>query len=143
MFVTECLCVRLTFCGVNMFIICSYIPPNSDIDVYLEHASIIGEVLELMSLRDIIFICGDFNIPDVSWHHCSERGFMVPSSCNRLNNFFDILSGFGLMQFNNVFNVSNRLLDLVYSNVSDLALHQCSAKGHPRAALSHMHSLTH
>lgn len=123
-FVTECLCVRLTFCGVNVFIICSYIPPNSDVEVYLEHARIIGEVMELMSLRDIIFICGDFNIPDVSWHHCSERGFMVPSSCNRLNNFFDILSGFGLMQLNNVFNVSNRLLDLVYSNVSDLALHR-------------------
>lgn len=90
----------------------------------MEHARIIGVVLDMMSLRDIIIVCGDFNIPEVSWFRCPDRGFMVPTCFGRLGQFFDRLSEFGLLQLNSVYNISNRLLDLVYSNVSDMAVHR-------------------
>lgn len=118
----ETVCVRLTFSLMNIFIICAYIPPSFDPSVYSDFARILEAVNDLMSPRDVFIVCGDFNIPDVSWLRCSERGFMVPSSQGRMNHFFDAVSSLGLMQINNVFNVSNRLLDLIYSNVNELSV---------------------
>lgn len=118
----ETVCVRLTFSYMNIFVICSYIPPSLDSSVYSDFACILEAVNDLMSARDVFIVCGDFNIPDVSWLRCSEGGYMVPSSHGRMNNFFDVVSSLGLMQINNVFNVSNRLLDLIYSNINELSL---------------------
>ena len=112
----------LVYCGYSNFYNLLYIPPNYNSDVYSEHARIIGDVMKMMSTRDIILVCDDFNIPDVAWRFCLESGFMVPANFVQNNTFFDALSELGLMQLNKYFNTSNRLLDLVYSNVSDLAV---------------------
>lgn len=84
----EILCVRLSIAGIFIFITCSYIPPNSNSEIYSEHGRIIGSVMEMMSTRDIILVCGDFNIPDVSWRFCSESSFMVPANFARIEYFF-------------------------------------------------------
>lgn len=118
----ESVCVQVTLPHLNIFILCAYIPPNLDYNVYSEFAHILEFINDKMSLRDIFIVCGDFNIPFVSWIQCHEHGNMTPTCSGKMNDFFDTVSSLGLMQFNDVVNESNRLLDLVYSNISEICL---------------------
>lgn len=118
----ESVCVRLSFPYMNVFILCAYIPPNLDFNVYSEFAHSVEIINDGMSCSDVFIVCGDLNIPSVSWIHCPERGNMAPTCSGKMKDFFDNMSSLGLMQFNDVFNESNRLLDLVFSNIGEVSL---------------------
>lgn len=113
----EFICVRLIFENRHVFITCSYVPPDSGLEVYLKHTELISEVASKLSTRDSLIVLGDFNLPAVSWTFCPDIGQLMPFSCsNVMNPFFDILFELCLVQFNNVPNILNRYLDLVFSN---------------------------
>lgn len=119
----EFICVRLSFRDLCIYITCSYIPPGSCIGVYLEHASLIQDVVGRLSVNDIILIMGDFNLPRVSWTLCPDICRLMPlSSSNEMDKFFDILFESCLIQFNNIPNMCNRFLDLVFSNSPNISV---------------------
>lgn len=119
----EFICVRLSFKNKFIYITCSYIPPKSDISVYLKHANLIGEVESKLTTNDFIVTLGDFNIPSVNWIFCPDVGRLMPFSIsNDLNTFFDFLFDLCLFQFNNIPNIKNRFLDLVFSNFPNICV---------------------
>lgn len=108
-FISSCLFIA----NFKMFITCSYIPPISDVSVYMQHNEMVQKVNNLAASDDIVLVLGDFNISDVSWSYFSDNGYLLPSSLGRLKDFFNSLSELCLSQYNNIFNFNNRLLDFV------------------------------
>jgi len=63
----EFVAIKLTVCQTSVYITCSYIPPQSDLSVYLEHFSNIGLISSKLSDTDYLCVLGDFNLPYISW----------------------------------------------------------------------------
>lgn len=123
----EFICVRLAFRGQYIYVTCSYIPPRSSLNVYLKHANLIGDIVSRLAANDIILVMGDFNLPRVSWTLCPDVSRLVPvSPSSDMDTFFDILFESCLIQFNNIPNVGNRCLDLVFSNSSNISVSRSS-----------------
>lgn len=101
-------------------IICAvYIPPNSHIQLYLNHFTVI-ESLESTYPNCKFIICGDYNLSSLTWvgdksgFKCSN--FIQSPPGRSLIECFSILN---LVQFNNFTNSSGNVLDLIYSNFHD------------------------
>jgi hypothetical protein len=107
----EFVCVKVKLNQISIYITCSYIPPSSDISVYLNYLSSIQSVASKLSDRDYLLVFGDFNLPEVGWSF--QSGTLVPSV---FNSFLNALSELPLYQLNNVPNCSGRILDLVFSS---------------------------
>lgn len=102
---------------MNVFITCSYIPPQSDIIIYKQHIEAINAVILKSKPADFIFVVGDFNLPQISWHYSTECGYYIPSSSNEIaDDVFNNISDLCLHQINGVRNIFGKLLDLVFVN---------------------------
>lgn len=58
--------IELIFNGLMNIICVVYIPPNSDLLVYLNHLFVV-ESLYYSNLHYQFIICGDYNVPSLSW----------------------------------------------------------------------------
>jgi len=101
----EFVAIKLTVCQTSVYITCSYIPPQSELSVYLEHFSNIRLISSKLSDRDYLCVLGDFNLPDISWS--SIDNIVVPSSSHE---FVSSILDLSLYQVNNIRNCNNRLL---------------------------------
>jgi len=92
-----------------------YIPPNSDLNTYQSHIEIIGSLIEKFDDTYQILVFGDFNLPDISWVPHSNYLLPIASLSVVGSNFVDAMASFDLKQINNIFNIRNRLLDLIFA----------------------------
>jgi len=53
--------------GFKMHVGCIYILPGSSTEMYMSHAEFLLEILSSFDLGDAIFLCGDFNLPNLRW----------------------------------------------------------------------------
>ena len=113
-----CTCSELQSCKV--FLTVSYIPPQSSSELFTLHLNAIRRVMNLLRPKDQIFICGDFNLPNVSWSiNDQDHQVMLPSSPNPSDmDILNDLSSLGLVQVNHFLNSNGRILDLIFTDDS-------------------------
>jgi hypothetical protein len=109
--------------GDLLIIFCAvYFPPNSDLQLYLNHLSVL-ESIDSSFPNCKFIICGDYNIPSLSWESdkhglkcvnflSSQVGSSLIESCSVLN----------LYQFNSIINAHGNILDLVFSNLLESSI---------------------
>lgn len=113
----EFIAVKINLNRRRIFLTCSYIPPNSDQEIYLEHSKAIKSICQLLNPDDLIFVFGDFNLPFVTWNFLSDSHCYFPINTNNfIDEFLNNLSDACLFQVNGIKNDYNRLLDLVFVN---------------------------
>lgn len=101
----------------NLFITCSYIPPNSPQSLYDKHGGAIKSVVSTAKPEDLIIVSGDFNLPSISWKLLPHDKYFVPSKSNNNSvELFNILYDLSLFQLNGVLNHHFKLLDLIFVN---------------------------
>ena len=110
-------CIRVYVNSCFIYLTLSYIPPHSDLSVYMQHASLINSATSMANNADSIIVLGDFNLPCASWKPFDD--YIVPI-CNRscFNEFFEKMSELGLNQINLIPNKFGKCLDLVYVDTS-------------------------
>ncbi|KAL9873934.1 uncharacterized protein ACN2A1_014095 isoform 1-T3 [Glossina fuscipes fuscipes] len=130
----------------QLFITCSYIPPNSDISIYKNHAALICEVAKRCISTDLVVALGDFNLPQVTWCNSDNSGFLIPTSTSdRAVVFFIELFDHALVQCNRTPNCNGRLLDLSFANFPEINVNRCPSFSlpedpyHPSMCISFQH----
>lgn len=82
-----------------------------------------------MNDDDLIYVIGDFNLPNVSWTSCADSIGLLPGNLRNETEFefIDVMLFNELQQVNGYHNCYGRLLDLIFTNVSsDLRIHEVS-----------------
>jgi len=104
---TEIIRVKVDLNSVSLYILCSYIPPNSGFELYVEHISAIKHVYSLLKARDNLIITGDCNAPSVTWSSNIHSSVLNAACSNPIpSQFFHELSNLGLFQIISVLNES-------------------------------------
>jgi hypothetical protein len=98
----ENLWVKLTFKRAIILVCVVYFPPNSDEECFSRFYQKLEMAANSVKDRNI-FIVGDFNLPSCKFSKSEHNYFL---------NFFE------LKQLNTVMNYNNRMLDLIYTNIS-------------------------
>ena len=99
----------------HVLVCCVYIPPNCNY-------SLSCFTNKLMSLENVIeesaaLIVGDFNLTSVSWLSTPNEKYLEPfQTGNKFSDIVDTFSYQGLMQFNNINNIDDKVLDLILCN---------------------------
>lgn len=102
---------------LSLYLTCSYIPPNSDPQIYQQHAMIIKTVANKLKPADHLIVLGDFNIPSASWISADDTEFLIPITSNDwTHDFLMGLADINVFQINNVHNINMRVLDLIFVN---------------------------
>lgn len=114
----EILCVKVKFSNKNVFIVCCYIPPNSNIDIYSQYNNAINGINEKICDTDEIMLFGDFNLPNLRWIKHDEESFMIPNSIsNELEcSFIDNINMNNFQQISNIPNFQGKQLDLIFTS---------------------------
>lgn len=102
------------------YVVCSvYIPPNSPTPIY---ESFMTAVQTSISLNPgcVFIICGDFNLPDISWENDYYGLIYYSFSGSRVQCVPDIFAFNNFFQLNGVSNHFGGILDLVFSNNSSV-----------------------
>ena len=60
----EFVVVRIVFASQTTFLTCSYIPPQSKSDIYIQHSEAITYISSLTSECNQLIVLGDFNLPN-------------------------------------------------------------------------------
>ena len=111
----EFLAVYIKLQFKSMFITCSYIPPSSNPEIYIQHANCIKHISKLSKPGDYIIVLGDFNLPNITWFKNPDSCFQIPSSRSESSiEFIDSIADLGLFQINSIPNTFGKLLDLVF-----------------------------
>lgn len=109
------MCVLVKVFNKSLYIICSYIPPDSPNDIYDENLKAVNLISKMLKPYDNLMLIGDFNIPSLSWQHELESNNLVPIfSSDKNEDFINGLHANCLYQINNVTNQLGRSLDLVF-----------------------------
>lgn len=103
-----------------------YLPPDlrTDFGVLNSHVASVEKVCSQLKETDLLFLCGDYNLPSVDWRISSSNdGYLVPfsfSSCQSISSSAaHLIDNFDLQclsQLNSVRNHQGRILDLVLAN---------------------------
>ncbi|XP_037899282.1 uncharacterized protein LOC119643853 [Glossina fuscipes] len=119
----EFICVKIVLKNCMMYIACSYIPPMSDISIYLKHLQLIKLVVNDLKPSDKILVLGDFNLPFVSWCCDEDFGYYTPVSYPLLyTDIFEEIYELCLFQNNSIVNNNGRLLDSIFFNYSNVSV---------------------
>lgn len=130
----------------RVFVCCVYIPPNCDYSVSAFVNNLYSN--EIVIQENVALLVGDFNLNTVSWQISSEL-FLEPfQTGNKFSEILDAISYFGLMQFNNVYNSNNKILDLILSNKNNSilnvnqSLHYLVQENHHHRALDFLWNIS-
>lgn len=69
----EMVCVKVSVKCFNVYLFCTYIPPNSSIETSDACSKNVEFILDKAGDRDQFLICGDFNLPDVKWVYTQHK----------------------------------------------------------------------
>ncbi|XP_058449264.1 uncharacterized protein LOC131429231 [Malaya genurostris] len=126
----EQVCVCATVRDRKIFLCGVYIPPDKSqqVGVIDEHISTVSELCSKSSASDIVFVCGDFNQPRITWGHGSnvtQSPSLLPVASTTLIDGMDYLN---LYQRNRHKNHLGRTLDLIFCSLeSQLVVDRCVA----------------
>lgn len=116
---------------IPVYLCCIYIPNRSLLAPYVNFMKCLLDNVAMIPETDYrLLICGDFNLSTINWL-LSHDGSLIPvdfssDDLNGINSdMVDTMTCFELRQFNNRFNVHNRLLDLVLCDFPPLDV-QCT-----------------
>lgn len=122
----------LLFHGNSQLLISAiYIQPNSSEQVYEKCSRSLIELKRNFGEADFI-VAGDFNLPHVRWFNslicskhlfCSNTSSLTKKCCQTLLYCINFLN---LFQLNNVFNIYQSTLDLVFSSVCNIDIQPAS-----------------
>jgi len=109
-------CVRLSINSTSfIYIICSYIPPCSLLDIYPNHFSIFNSFFAKLKPSGKLLIVGDFNLPLVNWDIDVVTGHLFPILSDSPSSIFlNNISSLGLYQISPFKNHLVRTLDLCF-----------------------------
>lgn len=83
----------------NIYITCPYIPPASDIAVYLEHLTLVKNISCRLQPTDKLIVLGAFNLSKVSWVLNDNFGRYIPFLYLLFyKDFFNGVHALGLLQ---------------------------------------------
>ena len=112
----EQLFVNISFDHKDYVVGCVYIPSNSDITLYQEHAETIESLNEKYKSNYFI-ICGDFNRPDIRWNRHDYWATHTGYLCQQSQCLIETYECCGLNQINSHENTNSVMLDLCFTNV--------------------------
>lgn len=103
---------------------CFYTPPMSPRDSYERHS----QALEILSQQydeiNTYVVAGDYNLPHIIWGN-DNLGIAVDNVTSTAEPLVETLAFLNFFQKNNIGNINNRTLDLVFSNDASLTV-QCA-----------------
>ena len=102
-----------------LLVCCVYLPPD-DMAAYTSFSSKMAD----LSLVDdsYVLVCGDFNLSTTQWLRQGDNRYLDPLHIEqKYSQLIFNLSFHGCIQFNDVFNYNNRLLDLIFSNKNNIS----------------------
>lgn len=111
-----CVCIKGSKAYGSLYLITSYIPPNSNFDLYKAHVDNIASLVVDNLNDDHLCVLGDFNLCNVRWCSDSNNSDLLPNNIvtNHETYFVDSLLSLNLKQINCFPNNLNRLLDLIF-----------------------------
>lgn len=124
--------------SVRIHLCCVYIPPKDPYSL-TNFCSKLNEIVH-QNAGDVIVICGDFNLPNISWSYDSVNKNCTPYnfSDTHSNLFIDTISFCGLSQFNYFRNTADNTLDLIMSN--NFCIENLNICEHPLVSEDKYHS---
>lgn len=127
----EFVSVKINLVKYSLFLCCVYIAPQLPIDIYIKYVTAFSFITKLMKKNDKIIIVGDFNIPNVIWQISDSYSYIPLDGCTKSQEFFKLIFDLGLNQFNYLHNISNNVLDLVFSDYSDMNISPSNSLKNP------------
>lgn len=132
----ESIFVQIYTIKQKILIGCIYLPPQSDLNLYSDYINSVEFILENHNFTDI-YLCGDFNLPKISWINDKFGSSAHGAIDDRVECITDGLAYFNLFQVNQIQNCMGGFLDLVFTDnvhcgvgVADVPLLSCD-KYHP------------
>lgn len=102
----------------NLAVCVVYLPPvkAESLSYHLNSISYVTDKV------DDVLILGDFNLGFFEWSNADNNTHLIPKNFNNAlgEMFVDFITSNNLYQFNSVYNIDNRILDLVLSNMFNL-----------------------
>eukprot|EP00057_Strongylocentrotus_purpuratus_P027291 XP_011681765.1 PREDICTED: uncharacterized protein LOC589552 [Strongylocentrotus purpuratus] len=115
--------IKLSFGkDVSLIVGALYRPPNSDTQ-YMDKICSTIEELSVQNRKAVLWIGGDFNLPDINWEDLSVGGHSNPASIN--NRFLDMIQNCNLQQMVTFPTRGDNVLDLFLTNRPTL-INKCS-----------------
>ncbi|XP_058456541.1 uncharacterized protein LOC131433937 [Malaya genurostris] len=112
----EQIAVRAT-CESTGFVICAiYLPPNTDLSLYEQHAFYVNELYNKFGDRDRVVVLGDYNLSLLRWSLDEEVGCLLPNNASSEHEHLlvETMIASGLQQINFLTNLHGKLLDLAF-----------------------------
>lgn len=95
-----------------------YIPPSSPPEVYKSYCESVSSVLQEFMCEDCdITLCGDFNLPNVTWSNDEYGATPHGTVTQQVIYLSNCVAFFNLKQVNAVSNAKGRCLDLIFTSV--------------------------
>lgn len=117
----EHLFITTSYFGLRVLFGLVYFPPKSSAELYEAFCNSLEEATTVADY-DKIIICGDFNLPSIAWDN-DDYGIIVGQSAPlQACSIIDCFAFLNLFQINNIKNAFGSLLDLVFSNDSDITV---------------------
>lgn len=114
----EQVAIRATVEDVSLVVCAIYLPPNTELELYEQHATCINDLYSQIGARDRVVVLGDYNLPFLNWHLDDDVSSFIPvnaSSEQELSLVENVIAS-GLQQVNCLSNDNGRLLDLAFVN---------------------------
>jgi hypothetical protein len=120
--------IKLTVSKKTYLLCCVYLPPDCSCDSYHTHLKSVEACFNSCNVNDNILICGDFNLPNVSWAQIGSCTDLLPNNVtsDKESVTVDGMASCNLVQINKIPNVREVFLDLFFCNFNDEAtVHIC------------------
>ncbi|KAF5200984.1 Rna-directed dna polymerase from mobile element jockey, partial [Thalictrum thalictroides] len=115
--------VKVNFLNTVYILCCVYFPPNSPVTSYELFTTEVENVVS-HNTGCIFIICGDFNLPNITWSNDTYGVTYSASSHIRVPCVPECFSFLNFFQLNNVPNRYKTILDLVFSNKGDIVVNK-------------------
>lgn len=110
----------------KIFLVVCYIPPGSPSSIYTSFVNSLEWLLTIIPSENKIIVLGDFNLPKASFISNNDGLQLSGVHSESSEVIYDFFSENDFLQYNQVLNKFNSQLDLIFSNVINTIVSQCS-----------------